>query len=46
MAAGEVINVSQAKTYKFTPIPEFMQELVNTGGLIEFAKNEIKAGAK
>ncbi len=46
MAAGEIINVSQAKTYKFTPIPDFMQELVNTGGLIEFAKNEIKAGAK
>ena len=45
MDAGEVINVSQAKTYKFTPIPDFMQELVNAGGLIEFAKNEIKAGA-
>jgi len=45
MKAGEVINVSQAKTYKFTPIPDFMQELVNAGGLIEFAKNEIKAGA-
>jgi 3-isopropylmalate/(R)-2-methylmalate dehydratase small subunit len=45
MDAGEVINVTQAKTYKFTPIPEFMQELVNAGGLIEFAKNEIKAGA-
>jgi len=41
MDAGEVINVSQAKTYKFTPIPEFMQELVDTGGLIEFAKKEI-----
>ena len=25
MDAGEVINVSQAKTYKFSPIPEFMQ---------------------
>ena len=41
MDAGEVINVSQAKTYKFTPIPEFMQELVDAGGLIEFAKKEI-----
>jgi len=43
MAAGEVINVSQAKTYKFSPIPEFMQELVDAGGLIEFAKKEIAA---
>ena len=42
MDAGEVINVSQAKTYKFTPIPAFMQELVDTGGLIEFAKKEIR----
>ncbi len=41
MEAGEVINVSQAKTYKFTPIPEFMQELVDAGGLIEFAKKEL-----
>jgi len=46
MDAGEVINVTQAKTYKFTPIPEFMQELVNAGGLIEFAKNEIKMNTK
>jgi 3-isopropylmalate/(R)-2-methylmalate dehydratase small subunit len=41
MAAGEVINVSQAKTYKFSPIPDFMQELVDAGGLIAFAKKEI-----
>jgi len=42
MVAGEIINVSQAKTYKFTPIPSFMQELVDAGGLIEFAKKEIE----
>jgi len=40
MDRGEVINISQAKTYKFTPIPPFMQELVDAGGLIEFAKKE------
>ena len=42
MDAGEVINVSQAKTYKFSPIPDFMQELVDAGGLIAFAKKEIQ----
>ena len=42
MDAGEIINVSQAKTYKFSPIPEFMQELVDAGGLIAFAKKEIE----
>jgi len=41
MDAGEVINITQSKRYKFTPIPDFMQELVDAGGLIEFAKNEI-----
>ena len=37
MDAGEIINVTQAKTYKFTPIPAFMQELVDAGGLINYA---------
>jgi 3-isopropylmalate/(R)-2-methylmalate dehydratase small subunit len=46
MDAGTVINVSQAKSYKFAPIPEFMQELVDAGGLIEFAKKEIEQKAK
>jgi 3-isopropylmalate/(R)-2-methylmalate dehydratase small subunit len=41
MANGEIINITQAKSYKFRPIPEFMQELVNAGGLINFAKKEI-----
>jgi len=41
MEKGEVINITQAKTYKFTPIPDFMQELVDAGGLIAFAKKEI-----
>jgi 3-isopropylmalate/(R)-2-methylmalate dehydratase small subunit len=43
MAKGEIINISQAKIYKFTPIHEFMQELVDAGGLIAFAKQEIEA---
>ena len=41
MDSGEVINETTGKTYKFTPIPEFMQELVDAGGLIEYAKAEI-----
>ena len=41
MDNGEVINETTGKTYKFTPIPEFMQELVDAGGLIEYAKKEI-----
>jgi 3-isopropylmalate/(R)-2-methylmalate dehydratase small subunit len=45
MAKGEIINISQAKRYKFSAIPDFMQELVDAGGLIEFAKKEIEQKA-
>jgi 3-isopropylmalate/(R)-2-methylmalate dehydratase small subunit len=41
MANGEVINLTQDKRYKFTPIPPFMQELVEAGGLIAYAQQEI-----
>ena len=36
-------NKTTSKTYDFTPIPEFMQELIDAGGLMNFAQNEIKA---
>jgi 3-isopropylmalate/(R)-2-methylmalate dehydratase small subunit len=40
--SGEIHNFETGKTYKFTPIPEFMQELIASGGLINYAKEEIK----
>ncbi len=43
MDSGEIINKTQNKTYKFVPIPEFMQELIEAGGLMEFAKKELEA---
>jgi 3-isopropylmalate/(R)-2-methylmalate dehydratase small subunit len=46
MDNGIIINITQSKTYEFTPIPEFMQELVDAGGLIEFAKKEIEIREK
>jgi 3-isopropylmalate/(R)-2-methylmalate dehydratase small subunit len=42
MNAGTITNKSTNKTYSFTPIPEFMQELIDAGGLMNFAQNEIK----
>ena len=39
---GEIKNITQNRTYKFTPIPPFMQELIDAGGLINFAKDEMK----
>jgi len=34
LTAGRVRNLTQNKEYTFEPIPEFMLELVNDGGLI------------
>ena len=42
MDAGTITNLSTNTTYAFTPIPPFMQELIAAGGLMNFAKNEVK----
>lgn len=39
---GTISNLTQNKTYKFQPIPPFMQKLIKSGGLIEYAKTKIK----
>lgn len=39
--AGTVVNATKGETYSFTPIPPFMQELVDAGGLIPYAKKEM-----
>ena len=39
--AGEITNTTTNKTYKFIAIPPFMQELIATGGLINYAKAEM-----
>ncbi len=41
MESGEINNGSTV--YRFTPIPPFMQELLDCGGLMNYAKKEIKA---
>lgn len=42
MQKGEITNETKQLTYKFTPIPPFMQELIASGGLINYAKEEIQ----
>lgn len=41
---GKIINKTTGKTYIFKPIPEFMQQLINSGGLMNFAKDELQDG--
>jgi 3-isopropylmalate/(R)-2-methylmalate dehydratase small subunit len=42
MENGKIENIDTKKSYKFIPIPEFMQELIHCGGLINYAKKEMK----
>ncbi len=44
--AGTIMNTTSGKSYSFTPIPEFMQELLNSGGLMNYAADEIAAQEK
>jgi len=39
---GTIENPDTNKTYKFTPIPPFMQELLSCGGLMNYAAKEAK----
>ncbi|PID48323.1 MAG: 3-isopropylmalate dehydratase [Proteobacteria bacterium] len=40
--SGKIENLKTNKTYDFSPIPEFMQELLGEGGLMNYAKKNIK----
>lgn len=39
--SGVITNLTKNEKYKFEPIPEFMQELLKSGGLINHAKENI-----
>lgn len=39
---GIIKNVTKNETYSFSPIPPFMMELLQKGGLIEYAKIQAK----
>ncbi|PSM52590.1 isopropylmalate isomerase, small subunit [Campylobacter blaseri] len=38
IAKGIIKNLTKNEEYKFEPIPPFMQELLNAGGLMNYAK--------
>ena len=39
--SGIIEDLTSKKNYKFIPIPSFMQELIASGGLINYAKEEM-----
>jgi 3-isopropylmalate/(R)-2-methylmalate dehydratase small subunit len=42
--SGTIYNFDTNKSYNFSPIPEFMQELIGAGGLINYAREEVQNG--
>lgn len=38
---GIIRNISKGETYKANPIPPFMQELLSSGGLVEWTKRKL-----
>jgi 3-isopropylmalate/(R)-2-methylmalate dehydratase small subunit len=39
---GIIKNLSNHKEYHINPLPDFIQEIISAGGLVEYTKNEIK----
>ena len=42
-ANGKIKNLTKGTEFSAKPIPEFMQELINKGGLVKWTKEKIKA---
>jgi 3-isopropylmalate/(R)-2-methylmalate dehydratase small subunit len=45
LANGKITNLSTGKSFTSKPYPDFMMEIVNAGGLVEYTKKKL-AGAK
>lgn len=43
LTTGEITNLTTGRTYKAAPFPQFMQELIKTGGLVEYVKERMGA---
>lgn len=39
---GIIVNISQGKEYRINPVPDFIQEIISSGGYINYAKKTIK----
>lgn len=46
LATGEITNVTKGLIFHAKPYPEFMLELIASGGLIEHTKNKLASGRK
>ncbi len=44
LSTGEITNVSKGLSFKAEPYPDFMLELISTGGLIEHTRKKLGTG--
>jgi 3-isopropylmalate/(R)-2-methylmalate dehydratase small subunit len=44
LATGEIHNLNKHKTFIASPYPDFMMEIINAGGLVEYTNNKIAGG--
>ena len=40
ISTGEIQNITKQETYYANPIPDFMQKIIASGGLVEYVKNK------
>jgi 3-isopropylmalate/(R)-2-methylmalate dehydratase small subunit len=45
LAAGKITNLSNGKSFTSKPYPEFMMQIVNAGGLVEYTRKKL-AGSR
>jgi 3-isopropylmalate/(R)-2-methylmalate dehydratase small subunit len=43
LTTGIITNLTTGRTFKAAPFPQFMQELINAGGLVEYVKERMGA---
>ncbi|MEE8373204.1 MAG: 3-isopropylmalate dehydratase small subunit, partial [Dehalococcoidia bacterium] len=44
LSTGTIVNTTKGLTFSAKPFPEFMLELIEAGGLIEYTRRRIAAG--
>jgi 3-isopropylmalate/(R)-2-methylmalate dehydratase small subunit len=43
LTSGRIDNVTQSKSYQAEPFPQFLQEIISAGGLVEYTKKRLTA---
>lgn len=46
LSTGLIKNLTRGKEFRAAPYPEFMAGIIEAGGLIEYTRRKLKAGAK